>query len=77
MCPWICRSLEIQNAVQAIQKFHNRVDILVNNAGMQVDKTIETLTVADWDLVMNVNLRGAFLLARELLSLSPSREAAS
>ena len=62
---------EIQNAVQAIQKFHNRVDILVNNAGMQVDKTIETLTVADWDLVMNVNLRGAFLLARELLSLFP------
>jgi NAD(P)-dependent dehydrogenase (short-subunit alcohol dehydrogenase family) len=63
---------EIKNAVQTIRKFHNRVDILVNNAGMQVDKTIEALTVADWDLVMNVNLRGAFLLARELLTLFPA-----
>jgi NAD(P)-dependent dehydrogenase (short-subunit alcohol dehydrogenase family) len=62
---------EIKNAVQTIRKFHDRVDILVNNAGMQVDKGIDTLTVADWDLVMNVNLRGAFLLARELLSLFP------
>jgi NAD(P)-dependent dehydrogenase (short-subunit alcohol dehydrogenase family) len=56
---------EIKNAVQTIRKFHDRVDILVNNAGMQVDKNIETLTVADWNLVMNVNLRGAWYLAQE------------
>jgi NAD(P)-dependent dehydrogenase (short-subunit alcohol dehydrogenase family) len=63
------RPAEIQNAVRAIQQFHDHVDILVNNAGIEVDKTLNTLTVADWDLVMNVNLRGAFLLARELLPL--------
>jgi NAD(P)-dependent dehydrogenase (short-subunit alcohol dehydrogenase family) len=62
---------EIQNAVRAIQQFHDHVDILVNNAGIELDKTLSTLTVADWDLVMNVNLRGAFLLAKELLPVFP------
>jgi len=62
---------EIQNAVRAMQQFHDHVDILVNNAGIELDKTLNTLTFADWDLVMNVNLRGAFLLAKELLPFFP------
>jgi NAD(P)-dependent dehydrogenase (short-subunit alcohol dehydrogenase family) len=62
---------EIQNAVNAIRKFHDRLDILVNNAGIEMDKSLEKLTISEWDLVMNVNLRGAFLLAQELLPLFP------
>ena len=62
---------EIQNAVKAFRKFHDRVDILVNNAAIEMDKSLDTLTVSQWDLVMNVNLRGAFLLTRELLPLFP------
>src|SRR5581483_7292071 len=65
------RAGDIQNAVKAIRKFHDRVDILVNNAGVEMDKTLDALSVEDWDLVMNVNLRGAFLLAKELLPLFP------
>jgi NAD(P)-dependent dehydrogenase (short-subunit alcohol dehydrogenase family) len=60
---------EIQSAVNAIRKLHDRVDILVNNAGIEMDKSLDKLTIAEWDLVMNVNLRGAFLLAKELLPL--------
>jgi glucose 1-dehydrogenase len=41
------------------------IDILVNNAGLQKDAPFDELTVAAWDLVMNVNLRGQFLCARE------------
>ena len=41
------------------------VDILVSNAGLQQDAPFHELTVAQWDKVMNVNLRGAFLCARE------------
>ena len=41
------------------------VDILVNNAGLQKDAPFDELTLADWDLVMNVNLKGQFLCARE------------
>ncbi|HEX4785768.1 MAG TPA: SDR family oxidoreductase [Candidatus Sulfotelmatobacter sp.] len=62
---------EIQNATNAIKKFHDRVDVLVNNAGIELEKSLEQLTVADWDLVLSVNLRGAFLLTRAIVPLFP------
>jgi NAD(P)-dependent dehydrogenase (short-subunit alcohol dehydrogenase family) len=62
---------EIQNAVEALRKFHSRVDVLVNNAGVEMEKSLEQLTVADWDLVLNVNLRGAFLLTQAVIPLFP------
>lgn len=42
-----------------------RLDILVNNAGIQKASPTEEVTVADYDKVLGVNLRGAFLCARE------------
>jgi NAD(P)-dependent dehydrogenase (short-subunit alcohol dehydrogenase family) len=60
---------EIQNAVETVRKLHGRVDILVNNAGVELDKSLERLTMADWDLVLNVNLRGAFLLTQAVVPL--------
>jgi NAD(P)-dependent dehydrogenase (short-subunit alcohol dehydrogenase family) len=62
---------QIQYAVSAMRKFHDRVDILVNNAGVELEKSIDNLTIEDWDLIMNVNLRGAFLLTKELLAFFP------
>ena len=41
------------------------IDILVNNAGLQKDSPFDQLTLADWQLVLNVNLTGQFLCARE------------
>jgi NAD(P)-dependent dehydrogenase (short-subunit alcohol dehydrogenase family) len=58
---------EIQTAVETMRKFHGCVDILVNNAGVELEKPLEKLTMADWDLVLNVNLRGAFLLTQAVL----------
>jgi glucose 1-dehydrogenase len=43
------------------------LDILVNNAGIQISKPTEELSSADFDKVLNVNLRGAFLCAREAI----------
>jgi glucose 1-dehydrogenase len=45
------------------------LDIVVNNAGLQKDAKFEDLTVEAWDLVMNVNLKGQFLCAREAVRL--------
>lgn len=42
-----------------------RLDILVNNAGVQLARPLLQMRAADWDRVLNVNLRGAFLCARE------------
>jgi len=47
----------------AVQQF-GRVGILVNNAGINFVKPFEQLTSADWDRVLNVDLRGAFLCTR-------------
>ncbi|HEY9237563.1 MAG TPA: SDR family NAD(P)-dependent oxidoreductase [Burkholderiaceae bacterium] len=40
------------------------LDILVNNAGITRDNLLFRMSVADWDLVMNVHLRGTFLCTR-------------
>jgi NAD(P)-dependent dehydrogenase (short-subunit alcohol dehydrogenase family) len=61
--------LEIQTAVDTVRQFHGRVDVLVNNAGVELEKPLEKLTIADWDMVLDVNLRGAFLLTQAVLPL--------
>ena len=40
--------------------------VLINNAGILRDRTLAKMTVEDWDVVMSVNLRGAFLMSREV-----------
>jgi 3-oxoacyl-[acyl-carrier protein] reductase len=42
-----------------------RLDVLVNNAGIQRPQPITDMTVEDWDRMMAVHLRGAFLCSRE------------
>ncbi|HET9437626.1 MAG TPA: glucose 1-dehydrogenase [Gaiellaceae bacterium] len=43
------------------------IDVLVNNAGIQVSRPSHELSSADFDKVLAVNLRGAFLCAREAI----------
>jgi NAD(P)-dependent dehydrogenase (short-subunit alcohol dehydrogenase family) len=50
----------------AIREF-GRADILVNAAGVGSGGPSEEVAVAEWDRVMNINLRGSFLAAREIL----------
>ena len=49
---------------QTIERF-GRLDILVNNAGTAVVGPPETISLADWQRVVDVNLTGVFLCARE------------
>lgn len=43
------------------------LDILVNNAGRTMNRALIDMTVDDWDSIMAINVRGAFLHAREAL----------
>jgi 3-oxoacyl-[acyl-carrier protein] reductase len=43
-----------------------RVDILVNNAGVTRDGLLMRMSEADWDAVLDTNLKGAFLLTKAL-----------
>jgi glucose 1-dehydrogenase len=56
---------EVQAMFQQMYDKYGTIDILVNNAGLQKDSPLESMTLADWQLVLNVNLTGQFLCARE------------
>ena len=46
---------------------YGKVDILVNNAGILLSKSLEDTSVEEWDLVMNINLKGVFLGCRAIV----------
>ena len=54
----------VRDAIAAVVKKHGRIDIAVHAAGISRDAVAWKLSVDDWDLVHQVNLRGAFLLIR-------------
>ncbi|NTW05443.1 MAG: 3-oxoacyl-[acyl-carrier-protein] reductase [Peptococcaceae bacterium] len=51
---------EAVNMVAAAMEHFGRLDILVNNAGITRDNLIPRIKDEDWDLVLSVNLKGAF-----------------
>ncbi len=52
---------------------HEAIDVLVNNAGIEIARSFETCALADWDRVLGVNLRGAFVLTQAMLPLFAPR----
>ncbi|EKT76946.1 3-oxoacyl-ACP reductase [Rhodococcus opacus M213] len=54
----------VENAVTRIAEELGAPTVLVNNAGVIRDNLLFRMTTDDWDTVMNVHLRGAFLMAR-------------
>jgi 3-oxoacyl-[acyl-carrier protein] reductase len=57
----------IKEAFSAAQQQFGRIDILVNNAGVTKDGLALRMKKDDWDLVLNINLRGAFLATQQAL----------
>lgn len=64
---------DVSDASQVEQMFtqvrddYGEIDILVNNAGIQIAADTDVLDVADFDRVLAVNLRGAFLCAQQAI----------
>src|ERR1700758_4305937 len=54
----------VRTAVDATLEELSRIDLLVNNAGMFETLPLESITVAQWDSMLNTNTRGPFLMAQ-------------
>ena len=52
-------------ALSAIELGHGRLDILINNVGMRDRRSIDEISAADYQALLQVNLTSAFVLARE------------
>lgn len=61
----LSREAEVQAMFALAKEEFGTVDILVNNAGLQVDAPFCDMTLAQWQKVIDVNLTGQFLCARE------------
>ncbi|MBI5920518.1 MAG: SDR family oxidoreductase [Betaproteobacteria bacterium] len=60
----ISKGEAVKNMVQQAVEAFGRVDILVNNAGLDKAGPMRKLTESDWDLTLNVNLKGSFLCSQ-------------
>jgi 3-oxoacyl-[acyl-carrier protein] reductase len=60
----VAESSSVDAAVSRVVDELGKVDVLVNNAGVTRDNLLFKMTEDDWDAVMNVHLRGSFLMSR-------------
>ena len=57
---------EVESTVKQVLADFGNIDILVNNAGITRDKLMMQMTEADYDLVLDVNLKGSFNMIRHM-----------
>jgi len=57
----------INSATRKVLELFGRIDILVNNAGVVKAAPVERLDTADWDWIMDTNLKGAFLFCKSVV----------
>ncbi len=65
----ISLSSDVDRVVECAKERFGRIDILVNNAGITRDGLILRMKDEDWDAVLDVNLKGAFLCTRSVARL--------
>src|ERR1051325_12211912 len=58
---------QIDSLVNNVVKQHGNIDVLINNPGLAVPETVDQVTEAGWDKVMETNLRGVMQLVRAVL----------
>lgn len=59
----------VESAIERTLQAWNRIDIAVNCAGVDYVLGVDEMTVAQWDRVIGVNLRGPFLIARAVFPI--------
>lgn len=65
----VTSSSDCETTANQIENNFGQIDVLFNNAGVIRRKTVVDHTEEDWDLVLNVSLKGAFLLSKYIIPL--------
>jgi NAD(P)-dependent dehydrogenase (short-subunit alcohol dehydrogenase family) len=60
----VSSAAEVEKLIPEVAAAFGGIDILVNNAGIQRYGTVTTVSEEEWDEVMNINLKGAFLMSK-------------
>jgi 3-oxoacyl-[acyl-carrier protein] reductase len=63
----VSREDQVNTLVKRVLEHWQKLDILVNNAGITRDRLLLRMSSQDWDEVLNVNLRGAYMCTRAAL----------
>lgn len=61
----VSQAQDAETLIQTVRDAWGTVDVLVNNAGVTRDNLSMRMSEPDWDMVLNINLKGAFLCSRE------------
>jgi len=65
----VAKSSDVKKMVSTAKAKLGRIDVLFNNAGILVEGTVEDVTEKDWDRIMAVNVKGVFLMSKEVVPI--------
>ncbi len=71
----VSRATDARALVAATVEHFGRIDILVNNAGIMVAKGVLEATEDDWDRTIDINLKGPYLLSKEVAPIMTAQGA--
>jgi NAD(P)-dependent dehydrogenase (short-subunit alcohol dehydrogenase family) len=60
----VAQEASVRAMIEAVVARYNRIDTLVNNAGITVIRPMHECTIEDWNRVLDINLRGAWLCSK-------------
>lgn len=62
----VSKSEEVKRMIETTVKTYGRIDVLVNNAGVLITKDFFDINEDEWDKMIDVNLKGAYLCSKEV-----------
>lgn len=65
----VSKEEQVRSLFQFVERTYGKLDVLHNNAGVSVGSNLLETTEAEWDTVMNVNLKGAFFCSKYAVPL--------
>lgn len=69
----VSNSTQVSKFFDHISNRYDSIEILVNNSGIRKDSMVAMMEESDWDDVLNVNLKGSFLMSKSIIPLLMSK----